>query len=449
MLVALGGEKRCVGNGVGCRIAMMERGTHIREHRQFRGNDKEQLGLEVLSRIRVCNGRVALPNFGRMLSSITRSLAIHCSLLVFVSVAAAIAATPPATNSAPARRIGPAFLRSPEILSDGRVTFRLRTTNATQVSVQGQWTGEQLPMSQDTQGVWSVTAPKVEPGVWEYSFVMNGFQMIDPVNPVIKPMREPRTSILHVAGKPPLIHDFQEVPHGIVHQHTYFSKVLGRQREFAVYTPPGYDASRSARFPTLYLQHGFGDNQATWTAHGKAHWILDNLIAQRKARPMVIVMMDGHAIPPTDTPPMSSTNSIGFERDLLEEVLPRSEAMYRLKASPAHRALVGLSMGGEQSLRIGLNHTEQFSWVGGFSAATPSKESIAKVLENASAVNQKLKLLWIACGKDDFLLQRNEEFIALLKANTIRHEWRLTEGNHSWPVWRVYLAELAPKLFQP
>jgi len=336
--------------------------------------------------------------------------------------------------------------QSPEVSADRHVTFRLQAAKATEVVVAGQWGGEPVAMTKGEGDVWSVTLGPVEPGVWEYSFRVDGLQMIDPGNPAIKPMREPRTSILHIPGQPALLHDFQDVPHGVVRCHTYFSKSLNRLRELTVYTPPSYDRQASEQFPTLYLQHGSGDNQATWVVHGKAHWILDNLISQGKARPMVVVMMDGHAADRSATGPGGNTGA--FERDLLQDVMPFVEANYRVKSDAANRCIAGLSMGGGQSLTIGLNHLDLFAWVAGFSSSAPSQAAVAGLLSDAAAANAKLKLLWIACGKDDFLLKRNEDFISLLKDKGIRHEWRLTEGTHCWPVWRGYLAELAPKLFQ-
>jgi enterochelin esterase family protein len=335
--------------------------------------------------------------------------------------------------------------QSPEVSADRHVTFRLRAAKTAEVVVAGQWGGEPVAMTKGEGDVWSVTVGPVEPGVWEYSFRVDGVQMIDPGNPAIKPMREPRTSILHIPGQPPRMHDFQDVPHGVVHSHSYFSKSLNRLRELVVYTPPSYVRSADERFPTLYLQHGSGDNQATWVVHGKAHWILDNLIAQGKARPMVVVMMDGHAGDRSATGPQANTGA--FERDLLQDVMPFVEANYRVKPDAANRCIAGLSMGGGQSLTVGLNHLDRFGWVAGFSSSAPSQDAIAGLLNDPKAANGKLKLLWIACGKDDFLLKRNEEFIALLKEKDIKHQWRLTEGNHSWPVWRTYLAELAPRLF--
>jgi enterochelin esterase-like enzyme len=364
-------------------------------------------------------------------------------VLLHTVVAGFAAETLPAT--APARR---PETKSPEVTADRHVTFRLQATKANEVSVSGQWANGRTVMSRETNGVWTATIGPIQPGVYEYSFLVDGLSMIDPGNPAIKPMREPRTSILHLPGQPPLLYDFQDVPHGAVHEHTYFSKSLGRPRELVVYTPPGYDQHSRTRFPILYLQHGSGDNQATWIAHGKAHWILDNLIAQGHAKPMVVVMADGHAIAPGDTAPGAPKNTIAFERDLLEDVMPFIEKTYRVKTDAANRAIVGLSMGGEQSLRIGLTHPELFAWVGGFSAGAPSPEALGSALDTPKAVNQKLKLLWIGCGKDDFLLKRNQDFIALLEAKDIRHDWHLSEGNHSWPVWRTYLTEFAPRLFQ-
>lgn len=366
----------------------------------------------------------------------------------FLLLLGTLAAMHAADTPAPARRPSRAPIVSPEIGADRQVTFRLRAPKASEVVVAGQWKNGRSAMTKDTNDVWSVTVGPIDPGVYEYSFQMDGVSMIDPANSAIKPMRQPATSILHLAGNPPLVHDWQEVPHGVLHTHGYFSKVVNRVREVVVYTPPGYGQQPERRFPTLYLQHGSGDNQSTWTVHGKAHWILDNLAAQKKAKPMVMVMMDGHAAWGDIPRSGPGSNSQLFERDLLEEVMPLVEANYRVLPEAANRALVGLSMGGEQALRIGLNHLDQFAWVGGFSAAIPANESMTGVLGNAAAANEKLKLLWIGCGKGDFLLKMNEGFIATLQEKNLRHEWHLTEGDHSWPIWRGYLADLAPRLFQ-
>jgi len=353
-------------------------------------------------------------------------------------------ANPAPTNTAAVRR--PQMVRSPEVLADRTIIFRLQAPKANEVWVNGQWPNGRAALARGSNEIWSVTVGPIEPGIWEYSFQVDGLTMIDPLNPAIKPMREPRTSILHLPSQPLALHDFQNVSHGEVRHHSYFSKPLGRVRELAVYTPPGYDERARTKYPTLYLQHGSGDNQDTWTTHGKAHWILDNLLAQHRAKPMILVMMDGHAAIPGSVSAMTNNTSL-FERDLFEEVLPFVEKHYRVKAGAINRAIVGLSMGGGQSLTIGLNHIDQFSWIGGFSASVPKAEAVASALNQPVITNQKLKLLWIACGKDDFLLKRNEEFLAALDEKKIRYDWHLTEGTHSWPVWRTYLGQFVPLLF--
>jgi enterochelin esterase family protein len=240
------------------------------------------------------------------------------------------------------------------------------------------------------------------------------------------------------------------VPHGVVRMHEYQSRSLGKLRRLQVYTPSGYDRNR-AKFPVLYLLHGNGDTEATWVEHGRAHLIADNLFAWGKAASMIIVMPDGHALPPgprTTNAAERARAIAAFEGDLLQDVIPLVEANYRVKEGASYRAIIGLSMGGGQSLTIGLNHPELFAWVGGMSASIFSPEtSIAYALGDAATTNRKLKLLWFACGKDDFLLKQNQQFDELLTARGIRHTFKLTEGNHSWPVWRRYLAEFLPQLF--
>jgi enterochelin esterase-like enzyme len=349
----------------------------------------------------------------------------------------------------------PAFTpppNSPEVHADHTVTFRVRATKATEVSVSGEWPEGAKPMTKDDSGVWSVTVGPLDPDVYGYTFSIDGFRALDPMNPGVKPMRSPTTSILEVPGNPPRVWEFQDVPHGTVRLHDYQSQALGRLRHLRVYTPPDYEHG-NRRYPVLYLFHGSGDNDATWTVFGQAHWILDNLIAAGKAKPMIVVMTDGHAYSPQFTG-MPSTNMISrnvldFERDLLGDVLPLVEAHYRVRKEAASRAIAGLSMGGGQSLTIGLNHPELFSWVGGFSSFVRDPENaVGKALANPQVTNKKLKLLWIACGKDDRLMENARQLDELLKKNHIRHEFLETKGNHSWPVWRRYLADFAPLLFQ-
>jgi enterochelin esterase family protein len=338
---------------------------------------------------------------------------------------------------------------SPEIGEDHGVVFRLQAKMATKVLLRGQWDRQQVDMAKDADGVWSVAVPQLKAGVWEYSFIVDGLSMIDPANPTMKPQRNPNTSILHVTGTPPNVWDFQDVPHGAVHQHTYLSKALGRQREAWVYTPPGYEADADKKYPLLVLQHGSGDRHETWVVHGKAHWILDNLIAAGKAKPMIVLMIDGHPQGqiPRERADKRSSSLAAFKKELLEDALPLAESRYRLSTEREQRAIAGLSMGGWQSLSTGMTHLDRFAWIGSFSGAVDENE-IKAALDDASGTNEKLKLLWIACGEKDFLLDRNQQLITILKARGIHHDWHLTPGDHSWPIWRDYLADFAPKLFR-
>ena len=346
--------------------------------------------------------------------------------------------------------IRPAPVISPEVNADGTVSFRFKAPQAQAVSVRGQWAKAPLPLTRGEDGVWAATTT-VAPGVWEYAFNVDGLTMIDPGNPAIKPMREPRTSILHLAASTPQPWDFQNIPHGTVHQHTYLSQALGRPREVWVYTPPGYAAAAATTYPLLVLQHGSGDNQQTWVAHGKAHWILDRLIADGTARPMVVMMIDGHPFTPAALrDPASRGRAMdAFRRELFEDAMPLVERAYHVAREPAQRAIAGLSMGGGQSLTIGLSHLDRFAWVGAFSASAPEETVASAFLANPAAANAKLRLLWLACGRDDALHTRNEDFVAKLKTAGIAHDWFLTTGNHSWPVWRGYLVDFLPRLFQP
>jgi len=346
---------------------------------------------------------------------------------------------------------GPPALSSPEVRPDRTVTFRLRAPNAKEVSVGGEWGGGEKPLSKDEQGVWTVTLGPLPAELYGYHLTVDGLQMLDPSNSAVKPMRSPRTSIVEVPGDPPLIHEYRNVPRGTVRMHEYTSRSLGKRRSLNAYTPPGYDGDPAQRYPVLYLFHGAGDNQATWTVMGRANVIVDNLLADGKVKPMVIVMPDGHATPaapPQGAADGRSRNLGVFERDLLEDVIPFVEANYRVRTDSTNRAIAGLSMGGGQSLTIGLNHADRFAWIGGFSAAIFNTEtSLAPALTNPKATDAALRLVWIACGKDDRLVDGAGQLSSLLMGHSIRHEFQVTEGNHSWPVWRRYLAEFAPRLF--
>jgi enterochelin esterase-like enzyme len=338
---------------------------------------------------------------------------------------------------------------SPEIQNEHGVTFRLRAPKSQSVALRGQWDKQTAAMTRDAEGLWSLAVPNLPAGVWEYSFVVDGLTMIDPANPAQKPQRNPTASILHLPGAPPNTWDFQDVPHGTVHQHTYLSKPLAKQRSAWVYTPPGYETDTQTQYPLFVLQHGSGDRHETWVVHGKAHWILDNLIAAGKARPMILLMIDGHPLGkiPRDMADRRALSLTAFKNELFEDAIPLVESHYRLSPDRGQRAIAGLSMGGWQALSIGMTSLDRFAWIGSFSGAVDENE-IKPALDDAAGTNAKLKLLWIACGEKDPLLERNNQLITTLKSKGVNHEWHETPGDHSWPVWRNDLTDFAPKLFR-
>ncbi|MEO7100124.1 MAG: alpha/beta hydrolase-fold protein [Luteolibacter sp.] len=335
---------------------------------------------------------------------------------------------------------------SPQILNDRRVIFRYEDATAKTVMLKG-IRRTMVEMKRGPKGVWSVTEGPMDPGLYDYSFVVDGEQVIDPSNPAVKPEMNPDTSSLEITTDTPLFYQWSDVPHGTVHLQSYFSKSLKRLRRMRVYTPPGYEQDTARRYPVLYLFHGTGDTEATWTEFGRAHLILDNLIAAGKAVPMILVMPDGHADLQEEEGDHKA-NFIKFEADVLGSVVPLADSSYRTIPTPAGRAINGLSMGGMQSLEIGINHPDLFSYVGGMSAYVPYPEQlVGKALKNPN-LNTELKLLWISIGKDDFLLEDAESFHKLLQKNDVHLQWTLTPGTHEWTVWRQYLRDFAPLLFR-
>ena len=250
------------------------------------------------------------------------------------------------------------------------------------------------------------------------------------------------------------LHQQQCVPHGVVHHHTYLSQTTSSERGVYVYTPPGYRVDGTEQYPLLVLMHGYGDDESAWLEVGRANWIADNLIAQDKAVPMVIAMPYGHPLPLARSGTFddyATRNEAAMEQDLLHDLFPLLAAQYRLKQDRLQRAIVGLSMGGGQSLTIGLSNLDRFAWIGGFSSAPPRGDvdgKFADLLQDVAATNDQVKLLWIGCGKEDFLLERNQQFHSWLSEKKIDHTFQLTDGGHDWMVWRKYLAEFLPQLFR-
>ncbi|MBX5494632.1 MAG: esterase [Bryobacteraceae bacterium] len=342
---------------------------------------------------------------------------------------------------------------SPEVHADGRVTFRLRAPNATKVQLSREG-GVRVEMQKGEHDIWSVTTEPLAPNLYSYSFIVDGISILDPVNSAIKPNLLNPQSLVHVPGSTPW--DLKDVPHGSVHRHFYRSGIVGDQRDFYVYTPPGYDASAKTSYPTLYLLHGFSDDASGWTSVGRAHIILDNLIAEGKVKPMLVVMPLGYGAPEIvvrngpgfRNPELVKRNFDRFRDALLQEVIPLVEKTYRVSKDRTQRAIAGLSMGGSEALLTGLNALDRFAWVGAFSSGGLPPEFEKNFPSLDAKANEQLKLLWIACGKDDRLIGLNRNLIDWLNSRKIRHTWIETEGAHTWMVWRRYLADFTPLLFR-
>ena len=342
-------------------------------------------------------------------------------------------------------------VRSPEVHGDRTVTFRMvsRTAQSVKVLIAGQ----QINLAKDDSHIWAATSPPLSPGIHDYTFDIDGTRVIDPSNRNVKKWLT-LASMVEVPGDPPLLTEFQDVPHGVVHRLFYPSKSVGRTRPVVVYTPPQYDVDSEQRFPVLVLMHGFGDDETAWTEVGRAHLIVDNLLAEGRILPCVIAMPYGHPVPvpfgerPEDYFP--SNNEL-YESDVIEDLLPFLESRFRLSGRREDRSLAGLSMGGGHAIHIGLRNTDQFSAIGAFSAATPQLTDSQLVasypsLEGKERGVDSLKVFWIPIGDRDFLLERNEKFIEQLTVRNVSHEFLKTSGGHEWKLWREYLPRFLMKV---
>ncbi|MEL6104905.1 MAG: alpha/beta hydrolase-fold protein, partial [Planctomycetota bacterium] len=295
-------------------------------------------------------------------------------------------------------------IQSPEVHQDGRVTFRLRAPKAKSVkAVVIRVDDGNIEMRRNADGVWEGTSGPLSPGIYEYMLDVDGTRHLDPSNRTIKKWYSCQ-SLFEVDGEPPLVTQLQDVPHGALHHHTYSSPVAKCQRGVILYTPPSYYEKADREYPVLFLLHGFGDDQTAWTEVGRAHRIADNLIASGAAKEMVIVMPYGHPVPmPYDRgPEYSPNNSAAMVREIDDVLLPWVETHYRVASDSKGRAIVGLSMGGGHSIRTAMA-TNDFDWVGAFSAAAPKSETPKELAPKLGKFRDQLKLFWIACGEEDFL----------------------------------------------
>jgi enterochelin esterase family protein len=345
-----------------------------------------------------------------------------------------------------------------EVHPDRTVTFAYKDSAATKVELVVGGLPNKLPMKKDETGIWKVTTPSLPPEIYGYHFEANGDFRLDPANPDTTINLVDIANELTVSGDTPQLWEAANVPHGILHHHTYTTNtVLGlaqNQSRYYVYTPPGYDPKSAQPYPVLYLLHGWSDSDSGWIAVGRADLIFDNLLAQGKINPMVVVMPLGygdmsfiHQFHVWEDPAAVDRNTDLFKKALLSEILPRVESDYHVSKNRDDRAIAGLSMGGLESLEIGLSHPDLFAWVGGFSSAVHNLEYTQKLVSlDPKAAN--LHLLWVSCGTEDSLIEPNRKFVDFLKSKNMPVQQIETPGYHTWMVWRDNLIHFAPLLFQ-
>ncbi len=345
----------------------------------------------------------------------------------------------------------PTFI-SPEVHPDNSVTFRFYAPQANEVKLYAQFQKENALMTMDTKGVWSITVDPVKPDIYPYHFVVDGIQVADPRNTAIFPNEGFQNSLVEIPGTTPLVHALQPVPHGTISYRYYDSPALG-SRPVVIYTPPGYE-SNTEMYPVLYLLHGTTDTEETWTKVGRANTILDNLISQGKAKPMIIVMPYGRAFPTISKSSGSLRNWENlqeFKKDFLFNLLPFVEKNYRVKEGKDSRAIAGFSGGGGESLYLGLNNPELFSWVCGFAPGMRKEEMERNnevAFSNPELTNERLTLFWIGVGKEDGLYPVISDYLKVLDDKKIKHETFISDGGHTWMNCKLFLSEIAQKLFQ-
>ncbi len=374
----------------------------------------------------------------------------------------------PAAIAQPGRGFGPRgpVVVSPEVAGDCKVTFRILAPKAEIVRLSGSdipGNGQGAEMTKGTNGVWEVTLGPIPPGAYRYNFNVDGVSVIDPRNPATSESNANTWSLVYIPGAEFM--DTAGVPHGAVAAVTYYSKALSKFRRLHVYTPPGYELGKG-KFPVFYLLHGAGDCDDSWSSVGRAGFILDNLIAAKKAKPMLAVMPAGHIGPFAPRAPGSPRPPADeFARDFVGDIMPYIEQHYRVRTDRQSRAMAGLSMGGGQTLNIGLPHLDKFAYLGvfssgvfgitgrGFGSSTnapsgPSFEEQNKAVLDDPKLKPGLKLFWFATGKDDFLVETSRATVQMLKKHNFNVVYKESAGAHTWINWREYLNEFAPQLFQ-
>jgi enterochelin esterase family protein len=354
----------------------------------------------------------------------------------------------------------PSFI--PVEVKDGNVTFSMYAPRARRVEVHGEAVmvsgRESLPMTRDARGVWSATLPGLRPDGYTYLYMVDGAPTVDQKNAGVKVGPRGNNNRFLMPGAPEFYAD-APVPHGTVEINFLPSGLLGETRRLWVYTPPGY-ATSGNRYPVLYLLHGSGDLEGSWVEDGRANFIMDNLIATGRAVPMIVVMPRGHVL--ADRQVAREQNNDMLQQVLYREVVPHVDAQYRTRADREHRAIMGLSMGGGQALRFGLQNTALFASVVGLSPAIRYPEDtyrqmFADLIANPEQANRRMKVLAIYCGTKDHLVDASDAFDRFLTSSRIEHTYQRTDyesmwpgrrDDHTWPIWRMNLRDAAPLLFK-
>jgi enterochelin esterase-like enzyme len=365
-------------------------------------------------------------------------------------------------NAQPPR--GP-FIVSPQINENKSVTFRYLSASAKEVKLGGgQFGASQVPMTRDSIGIWSITINNIKPDIYPYSFIVDGITVMDPANVAFFPNERFKASLVDVPGDTSLIHAMRDMPHGSV-TYEYYPSVESSTGTLVVYTPPGYDKSTSKKYPVFYLISGTTDTEETFFKVGKTNLILDNLIAEGKATPMIIVMPYGNPMAriaeqqgkpkPADLISRDGEDAMKraklFEVDLVTNIIPYIQNNYRTINNRDSRAIGGFSRGGGQTLRTGFGNMDKFSWICCYSAYLSTHEmesSFKNVYENPAKTNKDLKLLWVSVGNEDFLYKPTVEFMAFLKAKNVNYKSLVTQGGHTWMNVKNYVATTTQLLFK-
>jgi enterochelin esterase family protein len=331
---------------------------------------------------------------------------------------------------------------SPQVHTDKTVTFRFRAPNAKEVKLDTQIAKEPQSMTKDENGIWSLTIGPVKPDIYPYCFVVDGISVADPNNVLIFANERFKNSLVDIPGDTPLIHSMQNVPHGNISYRFYKSTTLGRIRTLVIYTPPGFDVNGKTKYPVLYLIHGGSDTEETWTKVGHANLIADNLIAQGKAEPMIIIMPYANVMPgPRE----------GFTKDVINDIIPFIEANYPVLTDSNHRAVAGFSVGGGQTLNIGLMNTDKFAYVCSYAPYTATdefKNNFTNWSPDTAKINKQLKLFTISIATDDFLYESVKQNIALFKEKNLNLQTLIVPGSHTWMNCKLYLTNTLQQLFK-